>query len=191
MVYSVGNPIPDEDNMRYLIIAVFLGCLLQGSAALAQPAGADEPGLSPAPPEATPAPPVAAPAPRNSARRMSRHRLHAYLMEHNPRYRSNRRMMLSGILVASVGGGLGALVAVIGLSGTMSYGLTYGNTSSDYDTFRYLVTAGLTTMVVSLAVGLPLTFVGRSRANTIRLKHLRLSAGVVPGGGMVGITWRF
>lgn len=177
--------------MRHVIIAVFLGCMLQGPAALAQPTGVDEPGLSPAPPAAMPAPPVAAPLRGGAGHRMDHHRLHAYLMEHSSRYRSNRRMMLSGILVASIGGGLGAMFTVIGLSGTMAYGLSYGS-SGDDGGFRYVLTAGLTTLVVSLAVGLPLTFVGRSRASTIRKRHrMRISAGVVPGGGMVGVTWRF
>ena len=175
--------------MRYLTIAVALGCLLQGPMSFAQPAESDEPGLAPAPPRAMPAPPITT-AQNRHGRGMTRHQLHTYLMEHNPAYRSNRRMMLSGILVASVGGGLGALLTVAGLSGMMAYGLTYGH-SGEYDSFPYLLGVGLTTMVISLAVGLPLALAGRGRASTILKRHMRFSAGVLPGAGTVGFTWHF
>jgi len=89
-----------------------------------------------------------------------------------------------------VGGGVSMLVMVIGLSGMMADDVYYGQ-SGEQDTFRALVTVGLTSMVVSLAVGLPLTFVGRSRANAILKRRMRFSAGVLPGGGVVGVTWRF
>ena len=171
--------------MRYLTIAVALGCLFAGPTSFAQSQESDEPGLAPAPPHAMPAPPVT----MSPGRRMNRHQLHAYLMKTNQAYRSNRRMMLSGILVAAVGGGVGAVLTVIGLSGMTAFGLTYGQT--DYDAFPYLVGAGLTTMVVSLAVGLPLAFVGRSRAATILKGQMRFSAGLLPGGGTVGLTWHF
>ena len=121
---------------------------------------------------------------------MNRHQLHAYLMANNPRYRSSPRMMFGGILVASVGGGVGMLVTVIGLSGMMTYGLTYGS-SGEYDSYSYVVTAGLTIAVVSLAVGLPLALVGRGRARAIRQRQFRFSAGLLPGGGVVGLTWHF
>lgn len=176
--------------MRTLTIFVVLGFLLHGPAAVAQPAGTDEPGLSPAPPAAMPAPPVAQPS-RRAERRMDLHRLHAYLVAHDPAYRSARRMRLSGILLSSVGGGLGALVAVIGLAGMTTEGLSYGRTSSDHETFTYLVTAGLTTMVVAVAVGLPLTLVGHGRMKRIRRRHLRFHAGVLPGGGVAGLSWQF
>ena len=114
-------------------------------------------------------------------------------MAHDPEYRAGRRMRLSGILVASVGGGTGLALTLVGLMTLLTESVTYGfeTSGSDSSTGAYLTTAGLTTLVLSLAVGLPLTFVGHGRVKRARRRHLRFHAGVLPGGGVAGLTWRF
>lgn len=177
--------------MRRLTLLVPIASMLLALPCLAQPGG-DEPALTPAtPPQALPARPLQPLPELRETRKQRERRMHEHLMATSPEYRSGRSMMIGGIVITSVGGGLGMLSTVIGLAGMMAFGLSYGQT--DAGPFPYFLAGGLVTIVVSVAVGLPVLFVGRAKKNRERQRYRRMgfSAGPIPGGGMAGLTWRF
>jgi hypothetical protein len=135
---------------------------------------------------------------------MSKGELHRYLKETDEEYASAAGRKLGGILLASIGGGLGLLTgaiaglvyAICGVS--YDYNGTSRSTNSCVGARNWMI-GGFVGMGVSLAVGIPLAVSGNSRMKEIRREH---AAGLYPaylprlnvaldgqGGGQLGLTW--
>jgi len=138
---------------------------------------------------------------------MDRRQLQRYLMDTDPEYASARGKRTGGIVLASVGGGLGL---VIGLTAALVFAICedtgsydyYGGYSTSYnpdcDAERNWIIGGFVGAAVSLAVGLPLAISGHRRAKEILLERIQGRAPQVSlrldrqgGGGQLGLTWAF
>ncbi len=138
---------------------------------------------------------------------MSKRELHRYLKETDEEYSSAAGRKLGGILLASIGGGLGLLTgaiaglvyAVCGVSYDYDYDYDGSRTSDGCVGARNWMIGGFVAMGVSLAVGIPLAVSGNSRMKQIRRER---ASGPYPvylprlnvaldrqGGGQLGLTW--
>jgi hypothetical protein len=123
------------------------------------------------------------------------------VLEQDGEYVSARRLRTAGIVVASVGGGLGAgialstvLLAAVGAG--MSEGLGGHDSFSDaykIGWVRGLAIVGGITAAISLAVGLPMAVSGSRRVSAARRRLIDLepAVDVLSGGAVVGARWTF
>lgn len=184
------------------LVGLFIWLFAAEGAAQPVPVGPAPPGMTPAPP-----PPPPPPQPYAGARLMSKKELHRYLKETDEEYSSAAGRKLGGILLASIGGGLGLLTggiaglvyAVCGVTYDYDYDGSGRSTSDSCVGARNWMIGGFVTMGVSLAVGIPLAVSGNSRMKQIRRER---AAGPYPaylprvnvalhgrGGGQLGLTW--
>lgn len=181
--------------MRALLIASCL--LLAATPSFAQEA----PGSPYASPAAQQPPPPPQPVPMPYSQGGYQQPPHGYPMDHHPHgniplkdvpeFRSGKRRRLAGILVTSIGTGLGAVVTSMGLLLRTSCGL-YGCSDSGDG----IIVGGLIGMGVSLAVGIPLWVSGQRQVNEARrcwAEHLVSSLDIAPtsNGLQVASSWRF
>ncbi len=113
-------------------------------------------------------------------------------------YRDANKMRNAGIMVSAIGGGVGVLGALLG---GMTLGLCTAiaaesfESETDCSVPTGILVAGGVTLMVSLAVGLPLALVGQKKMREISMPR----AGIVPqlnlatsgDNGVFSATWRF
>jgi hypothetical protein len=138
---------------------------------------------------------------------MSKRDLHRYLKETDEEYSSAAGRKLGGILLASIGGGLGlftgAIAGVVYAVCGVGYDYNYdgSRTSDSCVGARNWMIGGFVAMGVSLAVGIPLAVSGNSRMKEIRRERAsgpyraylpRVNVALDrQGGGQLGLTWAF
>jgi len=115
------------------------------------------------------------------------------LLDTNPDYRAAVSRRNSGIIVASVVGGVGLLVGLIGGMVTLACGAAGG----DCDDAKAWTIGGFLAMGVGLGVGIPLAVSGQGQVKAMRREAMRvgwlprLNLAVGGSRGRVGLTWRF
>jgi hypothetical protein len=183
---------------RMLCFVSFIGLLVWLIAAegRAQPVP-----VQPLPPSAAPAPPPPPPPPphRVAGPLMSKKQLHRYLEQTDEEYASASSRKLGGILLASIGGGVG--LATGGIAGMLFVACSMGCGEGVATSARNWMIGGFIGMGISLAVGIPLAVSGNRRMKQIRRER---ASGPYPvylpqvnvaldgqGGGQLGLTWVF
>ena len=110
-------------------------------------------------------------------------------METNPEYRDARDRRLAGILVSTIGPGVGLIV---GLIGALAWGLCDGfERDAVCRTERFVAIGGFATAGLSLAVGIPLIVTGHMRMKEIRFQQTPYTLSVDSGGARLGLRWWF
>ncbi len=112
-------------------------------------------------------------------------------LEAMPEFRSGKRRRLAGILVTSIGSGLGLVFTSAGLLLRTTCNLYGCNDSGDQ-----LIIGGLVGVGVSLAVGIPLWVSGQRKVTAARncwsaQFAASLDIAPTPGGLQVASRWRF
>ena len=116
--------------------------------------------------------------------------------ERNPAYRSARSRRMAGILVTSVGGGVGALVGLLGLASFVDCQDNPYRYASDCGGSLATAIIGGVVLSASMAVGIPLWVGGKRRMEAIEKgKPLslipRVDVAVTDRQGHVTFRWRF
>jgi hypothetical protein len=116
--------------------------------------------------------------------------------ERNPDYRAARSRRLAGILVTSVGGGVGALVGLLGLASYVDCQDNPYRYASDCDGSLATAIVGGVVLSASLAVGIPLWIGGKRRMEAIEKGEPmtlvpQVNVAVTDRQGHVTFRWRF
>ncbi len=183
------------------VVAVTVVSMLFGPLAQAQTSPDDEP--YPAPPgEGGPPPPAVAPAPPppgappapGFVAQPPSPREFDQMLRYDPEYRAAKGRRLGGILVSSIGGGLGAIFAIMfGVVAAICSGVDSSSSCSD---MSHVAIGSLIVAGVSLGVGIPLAISGQSRMNEVRARRARdflpqPTVSFSPGGARLQGVWRF
>lgn len=186
--------------MRAIVIVSCLLLAATPSFAQGEPAGSPYP--QPPAVQQQPPPPQPMPMPYAQGGYQQAPYPHGYPSAHHPHgniplkdmpdFRSGKRRRLAGILVTTIGSGLGLVVTSMGLLFSTSCSM-YGCQSEGSDG---LVAGGLIGMGVSLAVGIPLWVSGQRKVTEARrcwTQHLASSLDIAPSsnGLRVASSWRF
>lgn len=122
----------------------------------------------------------------------------AQVLEMDPRYRSARARRNGGIVLASVGSGVGAVAMLVAWTSYMSrdVGDIFCTTChNDYTGEKIAAIAGASLLVVSLAVGIPTIVSGSREMRFVRNQYLLQmpvpAVSVGPHQTTVGAAWRF
>lgn len=111
-------------------------------------------------------------------------------------FQAGRRLRLSGILVTSIGAGVGvATLMVAGMEGLLS-GLCMDSTCSSSNEAMVMAVTGASILTGSLVVGLPLLISGQARVKRARSRMQGLlwggvGVGVASNGALVSSRWEF
>ncbi len=102
-------------------------------------------------------------------------KVHRWLLINDAEYRKARTRKLTGILVSSIGGGLGVAAAT---SALVFYGYCQswnytGTLSCDHPAIKYMALGGALSLAISLSVGLPLALSGHETMKRIRKAKIR------------------
>jgi hypothetical protein len=116
------------------------------------------------------------------------------MLRFDPDYRAARGRRLGGILVTSIGGGLGAAFAI--LFGAVAAICSDAGSSSSCSSMSHIAIGSLIFTGASLALGIPLAISAQSRMKAIRARRsmeLLRQPGVsfYPGGAGLQGAWHF
>jgi len=137
-------------------------------------------------PEAVPAPPVptampvlTVPPPTDTGS------IHRYLLNTSSDYRSARRSRTAGILLSTIGGSLGMLLAIGGA-------VVCNDESPCSSEDKAMAYGGLIGGVLALGIGIPVAVSGQRRMRELRAAYLpQVGFAVGPRSGRFHAAWRF